>query len=112
VRIEILDAPSRPTSPSQPNKPLLLVGVLFAGLGGGIAAAFALGQVQTTYPTAARLARASGLPVIGSVTEQLTDELRSARSSRLRRFAMAGSGLALLCVILLAVELVQRGSVG
>lgn len=112
VRIEILDAPSRPTSPAAPNKPLLLVAVLIAGLGGGMAAAFALSQVQTTYPTAARLARASGLPVIGSVTEQLTDALRDARATRLKRFAMAGSGLALLCVILLAVELVQRGTVG
>ena len=112
VRIDILDQPSRPTTPAKPNKPLLLVGVLFAGIGGGIAAAFALSQVQTTYPTAARLARASGLPVIGSVTEQLTDDLRHARRTRLQRFAMAGSGLALLCVVLLAVELIQRGSVG
>ncbi len=112
VRITVLDQPSVPTAPAAPNKPLLLIATLFAALGGGAATAFALSQVQTTYPTAARLARASGLPVLGSVTEILTDELRSARALRLRRFVMAGGGLAALCILLLGVEFFQRSTVG
>lgn len=112
VRIVILDQPTVPTGPAKPNKPLLLLAVLFAGVGVGIAAAFSVSQIQTTYPTAARLARASGLPVIGSVTEQLTDDLRAARRQRMRRFAAAGAGLALLCVVLLTIEFAQRMTVG
>jgi polysaccharide chain length determinant protein (PEP-CTERM system associated) len=112
VRIQVLDPPATPSAPTKPNKPLLLLAVLFAGLGGGAAAAFALSQLQTTYPTAERLARASGLPVLGSVTEILTDELRASRMLKLKRFAMAGGALAMLCVLLLTVEFVQRGSVG
>jgi polysaccharide chain length determinant protein (PEP-CTERM system associated) len=112
IRVEILDEPTRPRTPSEPNRPLLLLGVLLAGLAGGVGTALALSQLQTTYPTAARLAKASGLPVIGSITEILTDELRSARSAKLRRFALAGGGLAALCGVLLAVEFVQRGMVG
>jgi len=112
VRIQVLDPPSTPSLPTKPNKPLLLLAVLFAGLGGGAAAAFALSQLQTTYPTAERLARASGLPVLGSVTEILTDELRNSRMLKLKRFAMAGGALAALCMLLLTVEFVQRGSVG
>ena len=112
VRIEILDPPSVPTAPVSPNKPLLLLGVLVAGLGGGVAAAFALAQAQSTYPTSARLARASGLPVVGSVTEILTSELRSQRRKRLGRFVLAGAGLASLCIVLLAVEFFQRSTVG
>lgn len=111
VRVSILDAPSRPTAPAAPNKPLLIVAVLIAALGAGVATAFALSQVQTTYATAARLSRASGLPVLGSVTEILTEDLRSARAMRLKRFALAGSGLAVLCVVLLAVEIAQRSTV-
>jgi polysaccharide chain length determinant protein (PEP-CTERM system associated) len=112
VRIDILDEPTRPRAPASPNRPLLLLGVLFAGLAGGVAAALAMSQLQTTYPTAARLAKASGLPVIGSITEILTEELIAARRAKLRRFAMAGGGLALLCAILLTVEFIQRGMVG
>ncbi len=112
VRIDILDAPTRPRSPASPNRPLLLLGVLFAGLAGGVASALAMSQLQTTYPTAARLAKASGLPVIGSITEILTDELVAARRAKLRRFALAGGGLALLCGVLLTVEFIQRGMVG
>lgn len=112
VRITVLDPPSVPTTPSAPNKPLLLIGVLFAALGAGAAAAFAISQVQGTYPTAARLARASGLPVLGSVTEILTAELQAQRRQRLTRFVAAGSGLAALCVVLLAVEFFQRSTVG
>lgn len=112
VRITVLDPPSVPTTPSAPNKPLLLIGVLFAALGAGVAAAFAISQVQGTYPTAARLARASGLPVLGSVTEILTAELQAQRRQRLTRFVAAGSGLAALCVVLLAVEFFQRSTVG
>ncbi|MFM6854732.1 MAG: GNVR domain-containing protein, partial [Sphingopyxis sp.] len=112
VRVEVLDRPTSPTAPAKPNKPLLLFAVLFAGLGGGIAAAFAMSQVQTTYPTAARLSRASGLPVIGSVTEILTDDLKASRRARMGRLALAGGGLAALCVVLLVVEIVQRGTVG
>lgn len=112
VRITVLDPPSVPTTPAAPNKPLLLIGVLFAALGAGAAAAFAMSQVQGTYPTAARLARASGLPVLGSVTEILTAELQTQRSQRLRRFIAAGSGLAVLCGVLLAVEFFQRSTVG
>ena len=112
VRIDILDAPTRPRTPHSPNRPLLLLGVLIAGLGGGVAAALALSQLQTTYPTAARLARASGLPVIGSITEILTDELVAARRAKLRRFALAGGGLVALCAVLLTVDMIQRGMVG
>ena len=86
--------------------------VLVAGLGGGVAAEFALAQAQSTYPTSARLARASGLPVVGSVTEILTSELRSQRRKRLGRFVLAGAGLASLCIVLLAVEFFQRSTVG
>jgi polysaccharide chain length determinant protein (PEP-CTERM system associated) len=112
IRVEILDEPTRPRSPAAPNRPLLLLGVLLAGLAGGVGTAFAMSQLQTTYPTAARLAKASGLPVVGSITEILTDELVSARRAKLRRFALAGGGLAAVFAVLLAVEYVQRGMVG
>src|SRR3546814_14487675 len=73
IKIELLDPPSKPTSPSAPNRPLFLSIVLLAGLAGGVGAAFGLAQVRVSYPTAARLERASGLPVIGSIHERLEE---------------------------------------
>ena len=52
------------------------------------------------------------MPVIGSVTEQLTAELLHTRRQKLRRFAFAGAGLVLMCAVLLTVEVVQRAQVG
>ena len=112
VRIDVLDRPAAPSAPAAPNKPLFVMAVLFGGLIAGLAVAFAVSQVQTTYATAARLARASGLPVIGSVTEQLTTELLQTRRQKLRRFAYAGAGLVAVCALLLTIEVVQRAQVG
>src|SRR3546814_10975406 len=74
IKIELLDPPSKPTSPSAPNRPLFLSIVLLAGLAGGVGAAFGLPPVRVTYPTAARLERASGLPAPGSTTEVVSAE--------------------------------------
>ncbi len=111
LRVEIIDPPSKPRTPSKPNRPLYLALVLFMGLGGGIAGAFAKGQLEATYPTAGKLERSSGLPVIGSITEILNDAQRNDRRKKLVYLCGAGAALAGLFVILLTIEFVQRGSV-
>ena len=42
-------------------------GRLILGIGAGIGVAFAIGQLKGTFPTAARLERAVGIPVAGSI---------------------------------------------
>ena len=111
IKIELLDPPSKPTSPSAPNRPLFLTIVLLAGLGGGVGAAFGLAQVRVSYPTAARLERASGLPVIGSITEVVTPERQVERKKRLVWLASGGGALVALYALLLIAEFVQRGMV-
>ncbi len=44
IKIELLDPPSKPTSPAAPNRPLFLTLVLLAGIGGGIGVAFGLAR--------------------------------------------------------------------
>ena len=89
----------------------LLLGVLFAGLGAGIAAAFAIGQLRSTFATTAKLERALNLPVLGAVTQTLTDTARKLQRKRMRQFALASGGLGGLFMVLMAVEFVQRGMV-
>jgi len=93
IKIELLDPPTKPTSPAAPNRPLFLTLVLLAGIGGGIGAAFGLAQVRTSYATAAKLERASGLPVIGSITEVVTPERHVERRKKLVWLASGGGAL-------------------
>lgn len=111
IKIELLDPPSKPTSPAAPNRPLFLTLVLLAGIGGGVGAAFGLGQVRTSYATAAKLERASGLPVIGSITEVVTPERHLDRRKKLVWLAGGGGALVGLYALLLVAEFIQRGMV-
>lgn len=111
VRFKVIDPPSIPRSPSAPNRPMLLTGVLILGLLAGAGLAFAMGQLRQTYPTTAKLAAASGLPVIGSVGEVTTLGQRTLVSKRQRFFKGGAAALAGAYVLLLVVEFVQRSSV-
>lgn len=111
VKFSVIDPPTLPTSPAAPNRPLLLTGVLIVALFGGIGVAFALSQIRTSFSTASRLERASGMPVLGSVGEVLTAADTALRRKRLRLFAGGAAGLAAAWVLLLGVEFVQRGMV-
>ncbi|MEM8919527.1 MAG: XrtA system polysaccharide chain length determinant [Pseudomonadota bacterium] len=111
VKFRVIDPPSSPRSPAAPNRPLLLALVLFVGIGGGVGSAFAMGQLQTSYPTAARLEKASGLPVIGSVSQILTSSQRVLRKKKMRLFYGTGSALFGVFALLMVVEFVQRGMV-
>jgi len=109
VKFSVIDPPSSPAVPTSPNRPLLLTGVLLVGLFGGVGVAFALGQLKTTFATAARLEMASGLPVVGSIGEVLTAGQLALRRQRLRYFMGVLGGLGIAYVALLGVEFLQRG---
>jgi hypothetical protein len=90
---------------------LLLIGVLFAGIAAGIGAAFIVGQLRSTFATTAKLEHALDLPVLGAVSQTMTDAAREIRAKRLKYFYGATATLGGLCVILLGVEFIQRGMV-
>lgn len=110
-KFEVIDPPTTPRSPSAPNRPLLLIGVLFAGIAAGIGAAFAIGQLRSTFATTAKLERSLDLPVLGSISQTMTDSARTLRAKRMRYFVAGSAALGGLCIVLLAVEFLQRGMV-
>lgn len=111
MTFRVIDPPSAPRVPAAPNRPMLLALVLVAGLGAGVGAAFAKGQLKTSYPTAQRLEKASGLPVIGAIGEVLDSAARALSRKRLIWFASGSAGLAGAFALLMLVEFVQRGMV-
>lgn len=106
----MIDPPSVPGAPASPNRPLLLVGVLIVGIGAGVGAAFAMGQVRNTFPTAQKLAKAAG-PAgdrIGDGNAQSGAQLLE-RQQRMKLFAGGCAGLGGVCLLLIVVEFIQRG---
>jgi hypothetical protein len=81
------------------------------GLGAGVATAFALGQLRSTFATTAGLEKALGLPVLGAVSQTLTEVGREIRTKRMKYFYAASGALGGLFVLLLTAEFIQRGMV-
>ncbi len=109
VQFVVTEEPVIAKAPATPNRPLFLAMVLMAGIGAGAAAAFALGHLQTSFATAAKLERASGLPVIGSISQMLTSEQRIERKRKMKLFLGGSAALVGVCALLVVVEFVQRG---
>jgi succinoglycan biosynthesis transport protein ExoP len=111
IKFRVIDPASQPTVPATPNRPMLLTIILIAAIGAGIGAAFVRGQLQTTFPTHSRLEQASGLKVLGSISQLFTPRERA--RSRQRLIWLAGGSGALMAgyFILMAVEFWQRSRV-
>ncbi|MGN8000604.1 XrtA system polysaccharide chain length determinant [Sphingomonas sp. 22176] len=105
VKFSVIDPPTQPRSPSSPNRPMLITAVLVAGPGAGVAAAFLLSKLRTTFDTASRLERASGMPVIGSIGEVVTPRQRARRRKQLQHFlgGVAGLGAAYAAILLVGM---------
>jgi polysaccharide chain length determinant protein (PEP-CTERM system associated) len=109
VQFRVIKQPTLSSVPAAPNRPLLLAAVLFLGIGAGAGMAFALGQLQASFATASKLEKASGLPVIGSISQMLTSAERTARKQKLRLFYAGTGALVGVFALLLVAEFVQRG---
>jgi polysaccharide chain length determinant protein (PEP-CTERM system associated) len=111
VKFQIVDPPSTPRKPTAPNRPLLLLVVLLAGVGSGLGVAYAAGEMRSTFDTASRLENALGLPVLGAISQTLSDAAIDERSRKLKYFYAASVALGGLFALLVAVEFIQRGMV-
>ncbi|HZG45919.1 MAG TPA: XrtA system polysaccharide chain length determinant [Allosphingosinicella sp.] len=110
LTIRVVEPPRVPGAPASPNRPLFLSLVLVAAIGGGVAAAFLKGQLQTTFPTQNRLAAATGLPVLGAVGEILAKPERIRRRQRLAWLVGGTGAMAASYAALMAYEFWQRGN--
>jgi len=110
-KFELVDPPVVPQAPAAPNRPLLLIGVLFVGLGAGAGFAYVLSQLRSSYSTAQKLEKSMGLPVIGSISLTVSDAARELGRKRFKQFVGACAGLIGVLVILLAIEIVSVGTI-
>ena len=111
IKFKVIDPPSAPRVPTAPNRPILLTLILVAALAAGVGLAFVRGQVQTTFPTQGRLEAATGLPVLGAISEVVTAAVQTQRRQRLLWLGGATGALAGSYALLMLVEFWQRSTV-
>jgi polysaccharide chain length determinant protein (PEP-CTERM system associated) len=97
VHLDLIDPPSAGFKPVAPNRPLLIVAILFAGLGAGGGLAYLLYQLKPVFDTARQLGAITGLPVLGVVSMTWLEK----QNLEKRRGILAFAGAA-ACLILAA----------
>ena len=108
VRFRVIDQPSLPKQPAAPNRTMLLTAVLIAGVVVGAGVGFAKSQLSNVYTTTQQLAKASGLPVLGSISEVITADARAVRRKQMMWFSSAAAGLPGMFMLLMLIEFVKR----
>jgi polysaccharide chain length determinant protein (PEP-CTERM system associated) len=100
VEFNIVDPPSASFQPVSPNRPLLLAGVLVAGLGAGGAIAYLMHMLKPVFSSRRSLEEITGVQVLASITRTWIEKQRAElRAGLLRYSALA----ALLLVVFLVV---------
>lgn len=104
VRFRIIDPPRVPSNPSGPNRPLLMSGVLAAGLAAGLALAFLIAQIWPVFDSRRSLMQITNVPVFGSVSAVLPPAVLRRERLLLVAYASLGGMLLMIYAGLLVVE--------
>jgi polysaccharide chain length determinant protein (PEP-CTERM system associated) len=106
VKFRVVDPPSQPREPIAPNRPLFLSLVLLGAIGAGGALAFLLSRLHATFVTSGQLETRFAYPVLGAITEIVSDNQRAQNRVWLWGFGVLSLGLVAIYLALLIYELV------
>lgn len=98
VRFDVIDPPKVSLDPVSPNRPLLILMVLLAGLGIGVALAYLLHMLKPVFNGARGLGDLTGLPVLGAVSATWAIDREPQRRKDLLAYGGAVAGLLVLCM--------------
>jgi len=110
VKFQVIDPPTLPRAPAAPNRQLLLIMVLVVGLAAGVGVAFAVGEFRATFATTAKLARGTGLAVLGAISLVPSAATQRARTREIKAFLAAAGALGGVFLLLMASEYLQRST--
>lgn len=89
----LIDPPRVSPKPVAPNRYLLLSVVLLVSLAAGVAASFIYSQIRPTVSDSRSLRELSGLPILGTVSLVVSDEMKRHERRDLMRFLGGVAGL-------------------
>ncbi|MFP5392409.1 MAG: XrtA system polysaccharide chain length determinant [Gammaproteobacteria bacterium] len=93
MTFRVIDPPIAPTRPIGPNRPRLMSVVLVLALAAGLGVALLMSQFRPTFLSQSALREATGLPILGSIGMNWTDEQK--KRHKKKRYALWASVLAL-----------------
>ena len=106
VQFRVIEPPFALTNPVGPDRPLLLVATLAFAIGGGLAVAFGLSQINPVFFNVARLGQAAAQPILGSVSMIVAPQAR--RRRRLGTAVWCSAFAALIVFAVFAVMFAAR----
>jgi len=89
ITFRVIEPPIIPFKASGPNRPMLLVAVLFAAMAVGLAWSFLRYILQPTFIGLNQLSSVTGLPVLGGVSLYMSPEHKKRRRLQLSSFITA-----------------------
>lgn len=89
LTFRVIDPPTAPVVPAGPNRPRLFSIVFGAALLAGLAVALLMSQIRPTFMTQVALREVTGLPILGSISMNWTDEQTIKRRQRMYAFSAA-----------------------
>lgn len=98
-QLRILEAAFAPTSPTSPNRPLILALGLLLGLGVGGAAAILVEAGDSSVHGARELQSISGIPVLADIPTVMLESDRSERARRIVREMVVVSAIVVFCLV-------------
>jgi polysaccharide chain length determinant protein (PEP-CTERM system associated) len=96
MTFRIIDPPTVPVKPAGPNRPLLFSAVFVAALLIGTGVALLISQARPTFLSHAQLREITGLPVLGSVSMNWTQQETMRRRRSLLAFSCSFAGMIVL----------------
>jgi polysaccharide chain length determinant protein (PEP-CTERM system associated) len=103
IQFRVVDPPRVPLTPSAPNRPLLMSGVLVLSLAAGIALAFLLYLLRPTFDNPQAVINYLGRPVLGAVSMIYDEAWGRKRRHALIAFSLAGTGLLVMYVVMMTL---------
>ncbi|WP_256081164.1 XrtA system polysaccharide chain length determinant [Massilia sp. YIM B04103] len=89
LTFRVIDPPTAPITPTGPNRPrlysLVFVGALLAGLG----VALLMSQIRPTFLSQSSLREVSGMPILGTISMNWTEQQKVMRKRRLYAFGLS-----------------------
>jgi len=93
MTFRVVDPPAVPSTPAGPNRPRLYSLVFLGSLVAGLGTALLLSQIRPTFLSQTSLRETTGLPILGSIGMNWTDQQKVRRRRRLYAFTAAVASL-------------------